>query len=186
MKKLVLSIVAIIMTFVLVPIVKADEKVHVYMISKDGCSACAAASEYFADLATSNPDLFELYDIQVFDANWQFESDELQQLFLAVYEKFGEDTSKAATPTIVIGDYHTVGLPQDTSAVYDAIVAAKDKDDEMKKIAEELNIDLEKVRKNENTSEENEKSGKYDALIIIGIFIVLIGGFAGLVIASKK
>ena len=32
----------------------------------------------------------------------------------------------------------------------------------------------------------SSESGKYDAVIIIGIFVVLIGGFAALVFVSKK
>ncbi len=190
MKKIVLSIVTVLMAFVLMPLVKAEETVSVYMFSKDGCSACISASQYFAELSEDNPGLFELVELEVFDAEWNFVSEDLKNLLISTYEKFGEDTSKAATPTIVIGDYHTVGLPQDTTEVYDAIVAARDeaKEDEVKKLADKLGIKIEEIQKAQDNSvvgKDNE-GGKYDAIIVIGIFVVLIGGFAALVIAGKK
>lgn len=187
MKKIILSVISVLMIFVMMPLAKAESKVPVYMFTKDGCSACISAHEYFDELANEYPDLFELVEIEVFDSEWNITSEDLQKILIETYEKFGEDTSKIATPTIVIGDYHTIGLPQDTSVVYDAIVAAKEeeKTDEIKKIAEDLNIDIEDVSKTTETP-ASEESGKYDALIIIGIFVVLIGGFAGLVIAGKK
>ncbi|MBQ7031348.1 MAG: hypothetical protein IJN13_03125 [Bacilli bacterium] len=188
MKKIVLSIVTALMVFAMMPLVKAEETVSVYMFSKNGCSACVSAQEYFENLAEENPGLFELVELEVFDAEWNFVSEDLQKLLIATYERFGEDTSKAATPTIVIGDYHTVGLPQDTTEVYDAIVAAKDeeKTDEVKKLADDLDIKIEDIRKSSSNSTDTPEGGKYDAIIVVGIFVVLIGGFAGLVIAGKK
>jgi len=191
MKKILLSFIMVALTFVLMPITKAEEKVSVYMFSKDGCSACVAAQEYFDELLEENPDLFELVELQVFDSEWNFVSDDLKNLLIKTYEKFGEDTSKAATPTIVIGDYHTVGLPQDTSVVYDEIVKlkdSKDKTDVVKEIADELDINIKDLQNSSNAdvNTATEEGGKYDAIIIIGIFVVLIGGFAGLIVAGKK
>ena len=188
MKKLIISIVAFLSIILLVPNVYAEEKVPVYMLTKNGCPACEAALEYFTELANENPGLFDLVELEVFDSNWKFNSEDLQNMFLAIYDKIGEDTSAAATPTIVIGDYHTIGLPQDKKVVYDAIVAvrdAKEKVDIVKDLADYMNIDINQIRKG-GTVKEEEKSGNYDAIIIIGIFVVLIGGFAGLIIASKK
>lgn len=192
MKKIILSVISILTMLIMMPVVNADEQVPVYMFSKNGCSACISAVEYFQDLESEYPDLFELIEIEVFDAEWNFVSEDIQYLFLGVYEEFGEDTSKAATPTIVIGDYHTVGLPSDTSVVYDEIVKqskAKEPVNKVEEIAKELEIDLEnlpKAENNTNTENNTEETGKYDTLIIVGIFVVLIGGFAGLVIVGKK
>ena len=188
MKKIFLGLVTMLIVFLAIPLVASAEKVPVYMISKEGCPACQSATEYFDGLQKEHSDLFQLFDIQVFDSNWNFVSNDHQDLFLSLYEKLGEDTSKAATPTIIIGDFHSVGLPQDTSVIYDKIVETKDaknKVDIVKEVAKELNIDLEKITNN-NTDTNEKKSGKYDALIIVAIFIVLIGGFAGLVLVSKK
>lgn len=187
MKRVLLSLIAFLIGLVLVPVVKAEEKVPVYMISKNGCSACEAATQYFNGLQKQYPDLFDLVELQVFDSSWGFVSTDLQNMFVAIYEKIGEDTSKAATPTIVIGDYHTIGIPQDTDEIYDAIITARDaknKVDIVKDLADYLNIDLNSIRLGTNT--ETKETGKYDTIIIISIFVVLVGGFAGLVFASKK
>ena len=174
------------------PVSAAEEKVPVYMFSKDGCSACIAAQEYFDELESEYPELFEVVEIVVFDGSWNAVSTERQELLIKVYEKFDEDTSSAATPTIVIGDYHTIGLPQDTSVVYDAIKAVKDADksvDVVKELVNDLGLDLEELQEyssNKNEITPKQESGKYDTIIIIGIFVVLIGGFGALVVIGKK
>lgn len=194
MKKLILSLTVALFLFMGVP-VSAKEKVPVYMFSKDGCSACLSAQQYFEELAEDYPDLFELREIVVFDGNWGSVSEDRSNLLIKVYEHFGEDSSKASTPTIVIGDYHNLGLPSDTDLVYDAIVdAQKDNStDEVMKIIDDLDLKLEDLLVYEGTTEgtnsnntEDNTAGKYDTVIIIGIFVVLIGGLAGLVVAGNK
>jgi len=183
MKKIILSIFAAFAMFVMLPNVNAEEKVPVYMFTKNGCPACDSAHEYFTDLAEKHSDLFDLYIIEVFDGNWNIVSKDLGELLTKVYDKYGEDSSKASTPTIVIGEYHTLGLPQDTNIVLKEIEKARDSEnkvDEVKKIADTLKIDLEQYKL------VPETPGKYDAIIIVGIFVVLIGGFAALVYAGKK
>ncbi len=185
MKKIIVSIVAFLTLIMFLPTVSAEtSKVPVYMFTKDGCSACLSAKEYFENLAAEEPDLFELIEIEVFDYEWNAVSKDLQKLLIAVYEEFGEDTSRASTPTIVIGDYHTVGFPQDDSLVEEAIRTASESEtkvDKVSELMEELNITLEPQEEN-----KTEDTNKYDTIIIIGIFVVLIGGIAGLVIAGKK
>ena len=193
MKKVLFSLVTFLCLLVCMP-VSAEEQVPVYMFSKDGCSACISAQSYFAELENDYPELFELKEIVVFDGNWNAVSDDRTNLLVKVYERFGEDSSKAATPTIVIGDYHTVGLPQDTDVVYDAIVdASKDDTDVVKELIDDLKLDLDELLEYEAVEDDmpttpatDETSGKYDTIIIIGIFVVLIGGLAGLVVAGKK
>ena len=192
MKKVLFSLITFLYLLIGMP-VSAKEQVPVYMFSKDGCSACISALSYFEELESEYPDLFELKEIVVFDGNWNAVSDDRTNLLVKVYERFGEDSSKAATPTIVIGDYHTVGLPQDTTEVYDAIVdASKDDIDVVKGLIEDANLNLDELleydENNTNTQDTitDENGGKYDTIIIIGIFVVLIGGLAGLVVAGKK
>lgn len=191
MKKIIFSLIAVMYLLIWMPVSAEEEQVTVYMFSKDGCSACITAQEYFDELESDYPDLFELKEITVFDGNFDPVDNDRTNLLIKVYERFGEDSSKAATPTIVIGDYHTIGLPNDTDVVYDAIVDAKNNksEDEVMKIINELELDLEELLIYEDdmpTAVEDETGGKYDAIIIVGIFVVLIGGFAGLVIAGKK
>lgn len=191
MKKLILSLTVALFLFIGVP-VSAKEKVPVYMFTKDGCSACLSAQEYFANLQEEYPDLFELRDIVVFDYNWGEVSEDRTNLLIKIYDRFGEDSSRASTPTIVIGDYHTLGLPSDTDEVYDAIVDARDNksEDIVKGYIDELELNLEDLlvyETEDNTNTKNDTTdGKYDTIIIIGIFVVLIGGLAGLVIAGNK
>lgn len=190
MKKLILSLTVALFLFIGVP-VSAKEKVPVYMFTKDGCSACLSAQEYFANLQEEYPDLFELRDIVVFDYNWGAVSEDRTNLLIKIYDRFGEDSSKASTPTIVIGDYHSLGLPSDTDEVYDAIVDARDNktEDVVNEYIEELDLNLEDLLVYEGTTSNTNNDttdGKYDTIIIIGIFVVLIGGLAGLVIAGNK
>ena len=193
MKKVLLSIVTLMFVFVMMPIVKAEEQVPVYMFSKDGCGACKTAQEYFEKLESEYPDLFELVEIQVFDKNWQVNSEALQELLIEVYENFDKDSSKASTPTIVIGDYITIGFPQDEDEVYDAIEAVQKSEKQVnvvQDLADKLEIDIEQeienIQNNSTVQDDNTEGGKYDTIIIIGIFVVLIGGFAGLVVLGKK
>lgn len=193
MKKVLFSLITFLYLLIGMP-VSAEEQVPVYMFSKDGCSACVSALSYFEELESDYPDLFELKEIVVFDGNWNAVSDDRTNLLVKVYERFGEDSSKAATPTIVIGDYHTVGLPQDTTEVYDAIVdASKEDADVVKGLIEDLDLNLDELLEYDETNTNmpttpstDETGGKYDTIIIIGIFVVLIGGLAGLVVAGKK
>ena len=50
MKKIILSFIATLSMLVMLPVVKADSDVTVYMFTKNGCSACEAAREYFEGL----------------------------------------------------------------------------------------------------------------------------------------
>ena len=187
MKKILLSIITILTLLVMVPIVNAASKVKVYMFTKDGCPACLSASEYFAGLLKEEPKLFELIDLEIFDEEWNTVDEDAYKLLTDTLAHFGESTEPKdiATPLIVIGDYHSIGLPQNKSEVYDAILELKDskeKIDVVKQLAEDAKIDYKKFIK----VEEKAKDGKYDAIIIAAVFIVLIGGFAGLIILGKK
>ena len=191
MKRIILGLILTLSLLSGVMVSAEEEKVPVYVFSKDGCSACIQAEEFFDDLSDKHPDLFEIKNIVVFDENWQAVSNERTELLIDVYERFGEDSTKAATPTIVIGDYHTLGLPPDTDEIYNAIVAfknSKEPVDEIEKLIKDRNLNLEDLliyNKTPITKEENT-GGKYDTIIIVGIFVVLVGGMAALVVASKK
>lgn len=190
MKRILLGVITFLVCICMLPVVKADSKVTVYMFTKDGCPACAKALEYFNGLLKDDSDAFELVDLEIFDSEWNEVSEDAYNLMIDTLDHFGESTEPKdiATPLIVIGDYHTVGLPQDTSVVEDAIKDAKKEDDVVKQIAEDNKINYQDFVKveNENASNNEEKSGKYDAIIIVAIFVVLIGGFAGLVVLGKK
>lgn len=194
MKKILLSLITALAFVCLLPIVKAKSDVTVYMFTKSGCPACASALEYFNGLLADDPNSFELVDLEIFDSEWNEVSEDAYNLMIDTLDHFGESTDPKdiATPLIVIGNYHTVGLPQDTSVVEDAIKDAKDAKKEVdvvKQIADDEKInyqDFVKVENENASNNEEQKSGKYDAIIIVAIFVVLIGGFAGLVVLGKK
>lgn len=185
MKKYILSIVALIMTLVFMPSVRAEEKVPVYVFTKEGCSACASAQEYFTELSKEHKGLFELVVVKAYDSKWKPVSDDAKNLVVSVYDYFKEDSESIATPTIVIGDYHTIGLPNDTTEVYNAIVSlseSEEKTDVVKTLADKLGINLDDI----STVEISEKDNSKDGLIIGIIFGVIILGFGGLVLYSRK
>ena len=192
MKKILISLIYVFSLLVAIPVSAKEDLVPVYMFSKDGCSACISASQFFEDLESEYPNLFEVIEIVVFDENWQEVDNDRKELLIKVYDRFNEDSGSASTPTIVIGDYHSLGLPGDTNVIYDEIMNYKNNEkavDEVKKIIDELELDIEdlKVYESSNTNTvQSESSGKYDAIIVVGIFVVLIGGLAALVVLGKK
>ncbi len=183
MKKNYILLIIVLFLFMFVPIVEAANKAKVYMFSKDGCSACMSAHEYLDGLLKENKDLFELVEIEVFNHNGAVENKGAYDLMIAVLEHYNENTETLYTPTIVIGDYHNIGFPRDETDLYNAIMELNNSEEDIdvvKDLAKEKNININDVKIDVN------KENAYDAYIIIGIFIVLIGGFAGLVFLGKK
>ena len=176
------------------------------MFTKNGCSACEAAREYFEGLLEKDDDAFKLVNIEVWcgddltDPNnpqWILGSEDAYNLLMSAVEHYKLDESKLGTPVIAIGDYATIGFnTNDPSDITDAINKAKKSKKEVdviKDLAKENNIELSSVIKDfdakscDKTTADTEKSGgKYDAIIIVSIFVVLIGGFAGLVVLGRK
>ena len=206
MKKIIISFIAIVSMLVMMPIAKADSDVTVYMFTKNGCSACEAAREYFEGLLEEDKDAFKLVNIEVWcgddvtDPNnpqWILGSEDAYNLLMAAVEHYKLDETKLGTPVIAIGDYARIGFnSNDPSDITDAINKAKKSKKEVdviKDLAEENDIELSSVIKDfdakscDKTAADTEKSGgKYDAIIIVSIFVVLIGGFAGLVVLGRK
>ena len=207
MKKIILSFIAILSMLIMLPVVKADSDVTVYMFTKNGCSACEAAREYFEGLLEKDKDAFKLVNIEVWcgddytvDPNspqWILGSEDAYNLLMAAVEHYKLDESKLGTPVIAIGDYATIGFnTNDPSDITDAINKAKKgkkEVDVIKDLAKENNIELSSIIKDfgvkscdKTTTDDTKSNGKYDAIIIVSIFVVLIGGFAGLVVLGRK
>ncbi len=193
MKKFLLASILILVSFMIIPVVNAANKTKVYMFTKNGCSACEYAFEYFDGLLEEEPDLFELVDLEVWSGSdqqgkWILGSEDLYNLMVASLEYFDEDSKQLYTPTIVVGDYIQIGV-QDIEDMHDRIVElnkAEKPVDVVSDLAKKANINIDKLKKDRGQGDKETESGKYDALIIIGIFVVLIGGFAGLIIIGKK
>ena len=205
MKKVILSLITIVSLIIMIPVVKADSDVTVYMFTKNGCPACEAAREYFEGLLEKDKDAFKLVNIEVWcgddytvdPSEWILGSEDAYNLLMAAVEHYKLDESKLGTPVIAIGDYATIGInTSDTKDIDDAIAKAKKSKKEVdviKDLAKENNIELSSVIKDfdvkscdKTTADTTKSSGKYDAVIIVAIFVVLIGGFTGLVVLGKK
>ena len=128
---------------------------------------------------------------------WILGSEDAYNLLMAAVEHFELDENQLGTPVIAIGDYATIGFnSNDPSDITDAIAKAKKSKKEVdviKDLAEENDIELSSVTKDfgvkscDKITADTEKSGgKYDAIIIVSIFVVLIGGFAGLVVLGRR
>ncbi len=183
MKKVYFTLIIVLLLMMFIPIVEAANKAKVYMFTRDGCSACISAKSYLDGLLKDDKDLFELIEIEAFDGNGQIQNKDAYNLMLAVLEHYDEDTETLYTPTIVIGDYHNIGFPKDPSDLYNAIKELNESEediDTVKDVAKEKSININDVKINV------DKENAADAYIIIGIFVVLIGGFAGLVILGRK
>ena len=207
MKKIILSFIATMCMLVMAPIVKADSDVTVYMFTKNGCPACEAAREYFEGLLEKDKDAFKLVNIEVWcgddytvDPNspeWILGSEDAYNLLMAAVEYYKLDETQLGTPVIAIGDYARIGFnSSDPSDITDAIAKAKKSKKEVdviKDLAKKNDIELSSVIKDfdvkscdKTLADTTKSSGKYDAIIIVSIFVVLIGGFAGLVVLGRK
>lgn len=186
MKKILLSLVTFLLCFTFIPFVSAKNTAKVYMFTKEGCPACEAALTYFDELKNNDKYDFELFVMEVFDSGWGVNNESVYQMLVDTYQNFGVNSSEMATPSIVIGDYFTKGLPPDTTVIEDSIAKINDSEEELTDFVSnyivENNIDITNMKKEDNIKEPS----KYDTYIIIGIFVVLIGGCAGLVVIGKK
>ena len=208
MKKFLLSIIATISILVMIPVTYAKSDVTVYMFTKNGCPACESAREYFEGLLEEDKDAFKLVNIEVWCGNdysvdqnnpsWILGSEDAYTLLMAVVDHFKLDDSQLGTPIIAIGDYATIGFPDDTNELKDAINKAKKSKkeiDNVKKLAEDNKIDLTNVIKSfdvescdklpENKTAD-ESASKYSTAIVIASIVILVGGFAGLVVIGNK
>lgn len=191
MKKILISLIIVCLLIMHIPVVKAENKVKVYMFTKSGCPACETAYDYFNGLLSKEPELFELVTLQVWNGEdkngqWILASQDLLDLMRSSLDYFGEDNNRLATPTIAIGDYLQIGV-SNLSDFYDRIIKYRDSENPVnviKNLADKQNIDIDKLKgvaENEKTPSKN-----YDEYILIGIFVFLIGGFAALVTFGKK
>lgn len=203
MKKLVLAFISVLLMVGMMPVVKAKDKVQVYMFTKIGCGHCETGYNVFADLEKKHPDEFNFNAIVVFDESWQTLDEDARKLLSGVYEEFGDDPNMASTPTLVIGEFYTQGLPRDEEAIYKEIEKASKnpKKDKVKEIAKKLDIDLAKLLKNnvkKNPHYNNEKpvngepyngennAKKSDTAVVITILVFLIGCVTAFIIVGKS
>ncbi len=207
MKRIYLTFFTLLTIFALTP-VYAKNNVKLYMFTKNGCTACESAFAFFEEKLKEDPDAFELINIEVWcgtdytDVNnpkW-IQSDNKNGLILMqdALEHYKEDTERLSTPTIMVGDYLQIGT-KDLDKLYEKIIAYqtdKKYKDVLEELASKKDIDISSLNvphgtlncdiRPEDSTKEIPESGKYDVIIIASIFIILVGGFTGLIIVSKK
>lgn len=204
MKKIYFSLVALLSLIIFIPYSYAKNDVKVYMFTKNGCKACEEAFKYFEGKLEENPDAFELVNVEVWcgtdytnpnNATWILGNEDALSLMQDMLELHDEDTERLATPTIVVGDYLQVGA-DNLDDLYDRIIkeqSNKKYKDEVALKAEEEKYDLSAMVKEHGAAScdimpttETNKLETSDIIIIVSVCVVLIGGFVGLILISKK
>lgn len=197
MKKLLISLICLLsFSFFTVGAVslpeKTDhEKVTINIFRGSGCSHCYEALEFFnANYAKYS----EYIDIRVYET-WKDSTN--ADLFNAVATELGDEAG--GVPYIVVGEsYHQAGFL--SSLGEDIIQAALDEyenaeyRDVVAEVASEMEshpttladaCEEEGIIAEDYDTTEDEKEGN-DAIVIIAIFTVVIGGFVALMICSRK
>jgi glutaredoxin len=213
MKKLLLTFAAILSIFAVsnvsattLPKVTSHEKVTIYIFRGKGCPHCQEAIKYLYNNISKYSDYMTVKTYEV----WK--NSDNASLMQAVAKAKGEDAN--GVPYIVIGNsYSTAGYGNDDSGkkiISEALKAYQDDSyvDLVAKTIKDTNASVSATSLNEAASEENitsdstdtnssktttdskentdTKSNKYDVYIILGIFIVVIGGIAVLALTSNK
>ena len=201
MKKIILSLITAIMVFMLVPVTEAaekpkvtdHEKVTIYIFWGNGCPNCTNAINYFYNLGDEYADYieFETYEVWYNKNNSSFAQEVASSLdynlegvpFLVVGEEYISGWGDSVGETMI---NYALDYYQDKN-YKDVVKEAEEKTEyELEKTSLKDAYELEESQNNTNTTQPEVEGGKYDAIIIIGIFVVLIGGFAALVVVGKK
>ena len=208
MKKYIILIIAV-LGLLIMPNVKAakidlpekteHEKVKVYLFRGAGCSHCYDFLTYFVDVFKDYEDYFEIVTYE----SWNDSTN--QKLMLAVKKVVGEDED-GAVPFIVVGkDYHLLGFGADSGEEiikealkayqdkkYTDIVAKAIKDEKLEPnaqtVAKAANSEGIKVKSEylEKEGITDTKKGLSDGVVIGIVFAVILLGFGGLVLISRK
>ena len=183
MKKLLFMVL---MLLSCMSLVKADEKVPVYIIAKEGCVNCDNAIDYFKELDKKHPDLFTVTVFEVFNEDWEFNSPELETFYKNLLTYLEESTDEYATPVIVIGDYRNIGLPKDRLVLLEAIEAyqKEGQKDPIQDIVDETGVTVEQLQR--SVVEEKGEKGNTNGVIMLVTFAVIVFGFIALLVFPKK
>lgn len=199
MKKVLLSLL-IALCLVLMPSVKADddlpvitdhEKVTIYLFRSSSCGYCQNFIQYFAENYAGYEDYFEIITYEVSD-------EDNYVLMQSTKERFGE-TDSGSIPYIVIGTtYDQLGFSESSAStiIEEALNAYQDETytDLVAQIIEEEGLDPEVTTLAEAAAyygysmsgADSSSSGLSDGVVVGIIFGVLILGFGGLILYSRK
>ena len=199
MKK-VLLVFLVALSLLITPTVQADEdlpvltdheKVTVYLFRSSGCTHCKHFIEYFAENYYLYQDYFNIVTYEVSDS----ENYELMEL---TKERNGED--RDGVPYIVIGNtFDQLGFGTDGTEVIEVALEAYEDEsysDLITQIIEEEDINATETSledaaayygfKTVGLNGEDPNAGLSDGAVVAIIFGILILGFGGLVLYSRK
>ncbi len=165
-----------------VPEVTDHEKVTIYLFRGDGCPHCNDFLTFFNAHADQFKDYFEIVAYETYN-------DENNRSLKALVDEKVENT-ESGVPFIVYGNQYKVGFGSDGTDLIKNVLAMYE-DDEYEDVVQEV-IKENDVEAHPETLEEAclkegiTKETRNDGLVVAVIFLVLIGGFAALVLASKK
>ncbi len=175
------------------------KKVTIHLFYASWCPHCHDFIDYFSDKYAEYDKYFEIKAYLVSDTDSSGKSvsvPENSKIMEAVINHFKKDNDgkelDGGIPLIIIGkSFVQAGFGTDGQPIIDkAMEEYKNEkyEDVVQKIIKDKKLDTSKVVSFSEIASpaKTEESGTMSALVIIGIFVVLIGGFAGLVVASKK
>ena len=177
-----------------VPEVTDHEKIKIYLFWASWCPHCHDFLEYFSDKYADYSDYFEIVSFQVDagEGNNQVNS----ALMSSIGSKLGRDGS--GIPFIVIGDWYQSGFGSDgTNIIEQALTAYKNPKykDVVAETISKNNLDSDPTSMSEalvnagitaTETKPEEKKENNDTLIVVIVFAVIILGFGGLFLYSRK
>ncbi len=180
MKKLILNLICFLTLIIFIPTVSAAEEnnakepVNVYMFTREACSHCEEAEEYFAELSTDEEygDLFRLNILEVYDVSWNIVNEDYYDILMELSRY--ETVHYSGTPYIIVGEEVFDGF----TSSYDKAIKA-----EIKRCYDDgyldpvVNLDILKDRKND------EDKGIKIFINIVAITIV-VGVVASLIVIN--
>lgn len=204
MKKNIISFIIVLLLFVAMPVsaerigdvpeLTDHDKVTIHLFYASWCHNCHNFLTYMKDKYEDYTDYFEIKTYLVSsDSNGQRISiPENAEIMDRVAEFYGTD---AAFPLIIIGkDFFQLGYPETAGPliIEKALEEYQNEDyeDTVAKLIKENNYSTSKIEGYyEACTQSGIDCGKTDntaAYILVGVFVVLLGGLTALVIAGKK
>ena len=204
MKKTILAIL-VALSLIVMPSVKAarvtevpqvtdHEKVKIYLFWASWCPHCHDFLEYFSDKYADYSDYFEIVSFQVDagEGNNQVNS----ALMSSIGEVLGREGS--GIPFIIVGDWYQSGFGSDGTNIIEQALSAYQNPKYKDVVAETIskkNLASDPTSMSEalvnagisakETKEEEPKKSN-DTLIVVIVFAVIILGFGGLFLYSRK
>ena len=206
MKKILISLVIVLMIIMHVPVSaktigdlpeKTDhEKVNIHLFYASWCSHCHDFITYFSDKYEDYKDYFEIktYLVSETQNGQSVTIPENYAIMESVAAAYGKEMG---FPLIIVGDeFAQSGFGNDgTEIINKALEEYQNEkyEDKVSSIVEKEKLDDSKIADFEDACSvagiacgDVEAAPDYSAVILIGVFVVLVGGLSLLVIISKK